>query len=216
MRLYNVLKSSLSLTKSELKSYSLAHEIKINGEIMPLSSIVGDADIITIDDKIIEIPKFHYFLYYKPRGVLSTVSYKENSYIHQIPISYKVTPAGRLDKESEGLMILSNDGAFLNELTGDQSIHEKEYIVKVNKIITDEFLINMQKSYFMDNKYTKPAKVKKIDDTTFSIILYEGLYHQIRRLVKICNNSVEELKRIRIGSYHLGSMNPKDFIEFKK
>ena len=213
MRLYNLLKNTLNLTKVELKEYSNIHNITVNGNNVPLSTILNDSDIILIDGKKIEKLPNVYYLYYKPRGILSTISDNPNSYINVINLEYKVTPAGRLDKESEGLMILSNDGHFLNEITGDSSIHEKEYIVKTEKIITEEFLISMQKSYLMDGRMTKPAKVYKIDDYTFDIILFEGLYHQIRRLVKISNNCVSELKRIRIGSYLLNDMKPGDIIK---
>ena len=216
MRLYNFLKNTLGLTKQELIEYLKHHEVKVNDLILPSSTILKDSDIVFIDGKKIDPIPMKYYLYYKPRGILSTVSNLENSYINHIRLPYKVTPAGRLDKESEGLMILSNDGKFLNEIAGDSFLHEKEYIVVVNKRIDDEFIMNMQKSYLMDGRMTKPAKVKKLDDYTFNIILYEGLYHQIRRLVKISNNSVKELKRIRIANYYLSNMAPGDLIEFKK
>lgn len=215
MRLYNLLKNSLGLTRLELTEYMNKHKVTVNNIIVPLSTIINPNDIISIDGNKIEMIQFHYYLYYKPRGILSTISNKDTSYINQINIPFKVTPAGRLDKESEGLMVLSNDGNFLNKITGDKNEHEKEYIVKVSKSITIDFLNDMGKSYLMDGKMTKPAKVKKIDDYTFSIILFEGLYHQIRRLVQICNNNVVELKRIRISDYYLNDMKPGDIIEFK-
>lgn len=215
MRLYNLLKNSLGLTRLELTEYVKGHHITVNDIEVPLSKILEPSDIILIDGEKIDMPSFHYYLYYKPRGILSTVSDKEDSYINQIHIPFKVTPAGRLDKESEGLMILSNDGNFLNQITGDKNNHEKEYIVRVSKKITKEFLAGMEKSYLMDGKMTKPARVQQIDDYTFSILLFEGLYHQIRRLVKICDNKVVELKRIRISIYYLNDMKPGDIIEFK-
>ena len=215
MRLYNLLKNSLGLTKLELKEYLLNHDVTVNGIHVPSSTILKDSDIILVDGKEIKSNPFIYYLYYKPRGILSTISDKDNSYINQIKVPYKVSPAGRLDKDSLGLMILSNDGQFLNEVTGDKSILEKEYIVKVEYKVTDEFLSLMSKSYTMDDRITTPAIVKKIDDYTISVILYEGIYHQVRRLVKLSKNKVLELKRIRIGNYHLNDMKPNDLIEFK-
>ena len=215
MRLYNYLKNTLNLTKSELSKYILENEITVNDKVIPISSTICDTDIIKINGSILENVPFIYYLYYKPRGILSTVSLKKESYINNINTKYKVTPAGRLDKESEGLMILSNDGAFINLFTGDKFIHEKEYIVKLKNKIDDNFILGMSKSYILDNRETKPAIVKMIDDYTISIILYEGIYHQIRRLVKINKNSVLELKRIRIGNYNLGNMKPGDLIEIK-
>ena len=213
MRLYNYLKNTLGLTKSELTIFLEKNNITVNDKIIKPSSIINSNDIIKVNGKVLEPVKFLYYLYYKPRGILSTVSSKENSYINHINVKNKISPAGKLDKESEGLMILSNDGAFLNQFTGDSFTHEKEYIVKVKYKITDDFFIGMGQSYFMDGRNTLPAKVFKLDDYTFSIVLFEGLYHQIRRLVHINHNSVLELKRIRIGDYKLNDMKPGDLIE---
>lgn len=215
MRLYSILKNSLKLTKKELNEYVKNHRITVNGDEVPFTSTIEDIDIVEIDGKRIQAIPFYYYLYYKPRGVLSTISKDPRSYIHQINLPHKVSPAGRLDKDSEGLMILSNDGKFLNEITGDSSILDKEYIVKVKYKITNEFIESMKKSYSMDGKMTTPAKVFKIDDYTCKVILYEGIYHQIRRLVKNSSNIVIELKRCRIGNYHLGNMAPNELIEFK-
>ena len=195
MRLYSILKNSLKLTKKELNEYVKNHRITVNGVTVPFTSTIEDIDIVEIDGKRIQAIPFYYYLYYKPRGVLSTISKDPRSYIHQINLPHKVSPAGRLDKDSEGLMILSNDGKFLNEITGDSSILDKEYIVKVKYKITNEFIESMKKSYSMDGKMTTPAKVFKIDDYTCKVILYEGIYHQIRRLVKISSNLVIELKK---------------------
>ena len=125
MRLYSILKNSLKLTKKELNEYVKNHRITVNGDEVPFTSTIEDIDIVEIDGKRIQAIPFYYYLYYKPRGVLSTISKDPRSYIHQINLPHKVSPAGRLDKDSEGLMILSNDGKFLNEITGDSSILDK-------------------------------------------------------------------------------------------
>lgn len=215
MRVYNLLKNSLGLTKSNLNSFLEENEITVNDRIVPPSTVLKDNDIVKVNGKELKPIPFYYYLYYKPRGILSTISNRKESYIHHIKLPYKVTPAGRLDKNSEGLMLLSNDGKFLNEFTGDDFIHEKEYYVKLKYPINEEFIEGMGKSYFMDGRWTKEGIVKKLDEYTISIILYEGLYHQIRRLVHMNKNSVLELKRIRVGSYTLDSMKPGDLIEIK-
>ena len=210
MRLYHLLKTNFHVTRQELNTFIKTHNILINNHKANLSDIINDNDIVTVDNKIIEnIPKVIY-LYYKPIGVTSVISNKDDSYIKHINIKKRVFPAGRLDKMSEGLLVLTNDHKLLNDITNDKTIYDKEYIVKVKNIITDKFIIDMQKSHLLDNKYTKEAKVKKIDDYTFSIILYEGMYHQIRRMVKMNNNYVINLKRIRIGNFKLDGLNPKD------
>lgn len=210
MRLYHLLKTNFHITKQELNTFIKTHNVLINNHKANLSDIIYDNDIVTVDNKIIEnIPKVIY-LYYKPIGITSVISNKDDSYIKHINIKERVFPAGRLDKMSEGLLVLTNDHKLLNDITNDKTIYDKEYIVKVKNIITDKFIIDMQKSHLLDNKYTKEAKVKKIDNYTFSIILYEGMYHQIRRMVKMNNNYVINLKRIRIGNFKLDGLNPKD------
>ena len=206
MRLYNLLKIKYHLTKKELSDFTKLHNIRINNESAKLSSIINDNDKVFIDDILIDKPSFVYYLYNKPKGITSVISNKDDSYIKHINVKERVFPAGRLDKDSNGLLFLSNDPEMLNLITKDKSLYDKEYIVTTSKIITDDFIINMQKPHILDNKMTTPAKVYKIDNYNFTIILYEGMYHQIRRMVKMNNNKVIELKRIRIGKYKLDNI----------
>ena len=207
MRLYNLLKIKYHLTKKELSDFVKLHKITINNESCSLSTIINDSDKVYIDDILIDKPIFVYYLYNKPKGITSVISNKDDSYIKHINVKERVFPAGRLDKDSNGLLFLSNDPEMLNEITKDKTIYDKEYIVTVKNLITKEFLTNMSKAHNLDNKMTTPAKVKRIDDYNFNIILYEGMYHQIRRMVKMNNNKVIELKRIRIGKYKLDDIN---------
>lgn len=141
---------------------------------------------------------------YKPRGVETSKTHPDNNDIHDLfPELADLAPIGRLDKDSEGLILLSNDGVIARIITGQHSDIEKEYIVTVREIVTDESIHLMSQGIMLDNKITLPAVVKKINDHTFSIILQEGRKHQIRRMADACHLTIENLKRIRIGEITL-------------
>ena len=151
---------------------------------------------------------------YKPKGVISDIKDKDNSYINFINSKYKLMPCGRLDKESEGLMILTNDGMFINDILNNDK--EKEYIVEVENKITDDFIKNIEKPIIIKGKTTLPIKAKIIDDYHIDMILKDGRYHQIRRAVQSNNNRVVNLKRIRIGSYTISDLQIGEIREIKK
>ena len=208
MRLFTYFKIYAGLTKNELLKYYKENKITVNGKKEGIRYIVKDSDIIMLDGKIINSFPFEYYLYYKPKGILSIINDSKESYINNINIKAKMSLAGRLDKDSEGLMILTNDGKFINELMKNDNKIEKEYIVTLKYPITDEFMLDITKSHILRNKPTTPIIAKKIDEYTVSMILFEGFYHQIRKIVIMSKNSVVGLKRIRINNYVLGDLKP--------
>lgn len=210
MRLYHLLKTYYHLTKTELNDFVLNHKILINEKETNLSTVIGDNDIVSVDGNIISHPENVIYLYHKPRGVTSVISDKEDSYIFHIDVSERVFPAGRLDKDSEGLLLLTNNHQLLNEITKNKTIYDKEYIVKCRNEINQDFLKGLEKPQYIGTRLTKECKTKYIDNYTFSIILYEGMYHQIRKLVKQNGNTVVELKRIRIGKYLLDDLKENE------
>lgn len=215
MRLYKYLKAFGGFTKSEIKTLQNQKLIYVNGEIKGFLYEIKNDDEVIVDNKIIKSIQFSYFAYYKPKGILSDISDKFNSYINYLPVDYKLMPAGRLDKESEGLMILTNDGDFINEIMSPNN-HKKEYIVTLKNKITDDFIENLKKSYVLKNRITTPFIVNIIDDYTINLILHEGIYHQIRKIISLNNNCVLNLKRIRIGNLKINDLNPGEFKEIKK
>ena len=214
MRLYKYIKVFAGLTQSEVKVLYENGHILVNDKLYPFSYNIKENDIVKLNGKIIERIPFVYYLYYKPKGILSDISKDPCSYQFHIDKDIKLMPAGRLDKDSEGLMILTNDGAFINFLT--KSNIEKEYIVRLDKKVDDAFLKNVIKPIVIKSKATKKMMVEKIDDYTIKLILFDGRYHQIRRSVKASFNKVISLKRIRIGSYLLSDMRPNELKEIKK
>lgn len=201
MRLYNFLKNKYNLSKSELNNFYNNHTILLDDTKATLLSII-DTKVLKIDNQIIDTNiELVYYMYNKPIGVECTNNTNIDNNIKSIVnIKERVFPIGRLDKDSRGLIILTNDQAICNEVLNKDNHIEKEYIVKVDKIITEEFITNMSRGVSILNRITKPCIVKRIDDYTFDIILKEGLNRQIRRMCKALNYTVIDLQRIRFGS----------------
>ncbi len=216
MKLFTYAKIYGNYTKSEITKLYNEGKILINNELLPLSCPVRENDIVTIDNIVIKNDiEFKYYKYYKPRGVLSVINDKPESFINFIDSEIKLSPAGRLDKESEGLIILSNDGKFINELINSDKAHEKEYIVEVKYPITSDFLEKIKKPHLIRGRLTTPMLIKRLDAFHLALVLYEGIYHQIRTIIKNSNNTVLSLKRIRIKNYTLDDMKPNELIEIK-
>jgi len=208
MRLFNYVKIYYSITKEKLNELYNNNLILVNGKKEKLTYKLKDTDIVTCENKIIEKFPFSYYLYNKPRGILSMISDKPESYMNNINVDTKLMVSGRLDKDSEGLLILTNDPEFINEISGDKSLYDKEYIVKLKYEISSSFIERMNGEFEFRNKKTKPIKLNIIDNYNFKIILNEGMYHQIRKMVIESGNRVDSLKRIRIGKYELGNLKP--------
>lgn len=208
MRLFNYVKIYNSITKEKLNELYSNNLILVNGKKEKLTYKLKDTDIVSCDGKIIEKFPFSYYLYNKPRGILSMISDKPESYMNNIDVKTKLMVAGRLDKDSEGLLILTNDPEFLNQISGNKTIYDKEYVVKLKYEITSSFIEKMNGEFEFRNKKTKPIKFNMIDNYNFKIILNEGMYHQIRKMVIESGNRVDTLKRIRIGKYILGDLQP--------
>lgn len=151
----------------------------------------------------------------KPAGIVCTGDMKvKNNIIHFLHYPVRVTYAGRLDKDSEGLLIMTNDGDLINGMMRARYAHEKEYKVRVNKEVTPELIEKMSRGVHIRDKeknldaVTRPCTVKKTGKYTFSIILTQGLNRQIRRMCEALGYKVDVLKRIRIMNVELGDLKP--------
>ena len=215
MRLYTYIKTFAGLTKSELNELHHKNLITVNGKIEKLTYQVKHNDLILVDGKEIKKISYEYYLYYKPIGVLSVIKDSTDSYIKKINKDNRLVPAGRLDKESEGLMLLTNDGEYINDICTNTNI-KKEYIVTLKYKITDSFLKDIEKPIIIKGKVTNPIKARKIDDYKVTMILTDGKYHQIRRVISTNGNVVINLKRIRIGNYTLDDMIPGEIKKIKR
>lgn len=174
--------------------------VKVNNKIPELGQKVSDSDSITVDGQpIIQKTERVYMAFHKPVGITSTTDLKDpDNMIDYINYPERIFHIGRLDKQSEGLIFLTNDGDIVNKILRAENGHEKEYIVTVNKKITAEFLDKMSKGVPILDTVTLPCKIEKINKVTFRIILTQGLNRQIRRMCEALDYHVLKLKRIRI------------------
>lgn len=148
-------------------------------------------------------------LYHKPVGVECTANPDVRSnIIDAIGYEKRIYPIGRLDKNSEGLILLTNDGSLVNPMMKGASCHEKEYIVSVNKPITEAFVKKMSGGMYLEelDRTTRPCEVEQTGKHTFRIVLTQGFNRQIRRMCKACGYSVSRLKRIRVMNFQLGRL----------
>jgi len=175
--------------------------VTINGIVPELGTKVSPDDEVRIDGKLIREKNVKpvYLAFNKPVGIECTTNLEvRNNIVDYINYATRIFPIGRLDKASEGLIFMTNDGDIVNKILRARNNHEKEYTVTVNKLITDRFIEKMGNGIPILDTVTKKCKVEKISSTTFKIILTQGLNRQIRRMTEYLGYDVVALKRIRI------------------
>jgi len=194
-----------------------AGRVLINGKKAELGSRVTDKDEVTLDGKVVKPEEKKVVAYYKPVGVTCTEADVHANVTLTEAFKYptRLTYAGRLDEDSEGLLIMTNDGDLIHVMMCGSNNHEKEYIVTVDKDIEPIIFERMQKGIFLFdlNVETKPCKVVPVDLRTFKITLTQGLNRQIRRMCFECGLDVVSLKRIRVCNILLGDLKPNEYRE---
>lgn len=182
--------------------------VTINGTIAEAGSKVTEKDNVKLDGKsLTKKDKRVYIALNKPTGITCTTEKKVNGNIVDfINYSKRIFPIGRLDKESEGLIFLTNDGDIVNKILRAGNNHEKEYVVTVDKPITSKFINGMSSGVPILNTITKPCKVTKESSHVFRIILTQGLNRQIRRMCESFGYNVLKLKRVRIMNVTLDNL----------
>ncbi len=181
--------------------------IKINGQVPEMGTKVSDEDVVEVDGKPIRESqeKPVYIAFNKPVGIVCTTDTKRerDNIIEYINHPQRIFPIGRLDKPSEGLILLTNDGDIVNKILRSKNNNEKEYLVRVDKPINTKFLEKMRNGVPILDTVTKKCEVEKINDMTFRIVLTQGLNRQIRRMCEFLGYEVKKLKRIRIMNIKL-------------
>ncbi len=186
-----------------------AGRVKINGKIPEMGTKIAPGDEVRVDDTIIKNTKdkFVYLAFNKPVGIVCTTDTRveKDNIIDFINYHKRVFPIGRLDKPSEGLILLTDDGDIVNKILRASNNHEKEYIVTVDKPISQTFVKRMSGGIYLEElgQRTRKCEVRKLDTYTFSIVLTQGLNRQIRRMCTYLNYNVRTLKRIRIMNISL-------------
>lgn len=196
----NKLFSNLGIcSRKETNKLIEEKRVIVNGELCIPGQWVEYSDSILIDNKPIKAKEKIYIALNKPVGITCTASNKvEDNIIDYMNYPEYIFPVGRLDKESQGLILLTNDGDLANKILESENEHEKEYLVTVNKPFGDEFIEMMSKGVKILDTITKPCAVSRISEDTFKIILTQGLNKQIRRMSKAFGYIVIKLERIRI------------------
>ncbi len=212
-------------SRREAKALITSGKIKVNDTIIRETGYGIDPEKDKISLKDLSLVLKEALLVYKPRGIETSKTSDGNKDIHdRLPALAHLSPIGRLDKDSEGLIILSNDGTLARALTKENSAVEKEYLVFVRELVTPDAVTKLSSGIMLDSIKTKRALVKKVSKNSFTIVLTEGRKHQIRRMCDACRLTIESLVRIRIGHLKIGSMksgfvkriSPKDIEQLKK
>jgi len=193
-----------------------ASEIKVNGEIVtnPATQIFPGDEVVWRKKAIKPIEEKTYIALHKPIGFTTTFSdrYAEKLITDLLPTDlHHLKYAGRLDRETSGLVLMSNDGEFVYVLTHPSENKEKEYKVTVQKHLTEEQIAQLESGIILDGKKTAPAKVHSVSDKDFYLIITEGRNRQIRRMCEVIKNPVVRLRRVRMGEIELGNLKGGKF-----
>lgn len=183
--------------------------VTVNGKHPVMGTKVSSTDEVSVDGKVVSIKKKSrvYIAFNKPVGVVCTTNTRveKNNIIDFINYPSRIFPIGRLDKDSEGLILLTDDGDIVNKILRSSNNHEKEYIVRVDKPISQTFVKRMSEGVPILDTMTKPCRVQKLSRDSFKIVLTQGLNRQIRRMCSYLDYEVESLKRVRIMNINLMS-----------
>lgn len=218
VRLNKYLSGQGICSRREADKYIEARKVTINGHIAGMGEKVDGTEEILFDGRLVSAAREEKIVLAmnKPAGIVCSSKEKDNI-IDYLKYPKRVYPVGRLDKDSTGLILLTNDGELMNEILKARNYHEKEYEVCVRERITADFIRGMSEGVWLSELgvKTRPCKVKKVDAYTFRIILTQGLNRQIRRMCAYFNFRVVTLKRIRIMNIQLGDLKEGEWREIK-
>lgn len=187
-----------------------AGRVTINGRVAEMGDKVLPGDKVFFGKKSVSREEEEILLVVnKPSGIVCTAEKRErNNIVDFLNYPKRIYPIGRLDKDSHGLLLMTNQGELVNKIMRAGNLHEKEYIVKVNRDITPDFLEKMSKGVYLKelDATTRPCPVEKVGKRTFRIVLTQGMNRQIRRMCENFNYRVMDLKRVRIMNIRLGDL----------
>lgn len=208
MRLNKYISETGVCSRREADKWIEAGRVTLNGSLAALGTVVGDGDEVRIDGEPIGIKKKPiYIALNKPPGITCTTEANvEGNIIDLVGHPERIFPIGRLDKDSQGLILLTNDGGIVNEILRAENNHEKEYVVTVDRPITDLSLAMMADGVKIMGVKTKPCRVSRIDQLSFRMILTQGLNRQIRRMCSALGYRAQRLQRVRIMNIRLGDL----------
>ncbi|MCZ2259067.1 pseudouridine synthase [Sporosarcina sp. G11-34] len=214
MRLNQFISSSGFCSRRRADLFIKEQKVTVNGQIIKLGHVINKGDRVEVDGQLILAKENDiYIMLNKPPGVTcTTASHIEGNIIDFVNYPEQIFPVGRLDKQSEGLILLTDDGSIVNALLREENNQEKDYIVTVDKKVTEGFIESMSAGVDIynprkkQNTMTKRCKVVQIDDYSFKITLSQGLNRQIRRMCRRFQYTVTKLQRVRIKNISLGQL----------
>lgn len=219
VRLNKFLSESGFCSRREADRLIEAGKVKVDGltasmgmKVKPGQQVEADGTVIGGKDRPVVL------LVNKPRGIVCTTSDKDRAenIVEFLNYPVRIYPVGRLDKDSEGLLLMTNQGELVNQILKGRYGHEKEYLVTVNKEITASFLERMRKGVKILDTVTRPCTVEQTGEKSFRIILTQGLNRQIRRMCEALGYQVRTLKRVRIMNLKLGTLKTGEYREITK
>jgi len=211
VRLNKYLSESGACSRREADTLISEGRVTVNGKPAALGTQVNEGDDVRLDGDRVggarKNKKPVYIALNKPTGITCTTErHVAGNIIDFVNHAERIFPIGRLDKDSEGLILLTNDGDIVNEVLRAENAHEKEYIVSVDHALTPEFLDQMAAGVRLSDATTKPCKVAKLGSKVFKILLTQGLNRQIRRMCEALGYTVVTLQRVRIMHIRLGEL----------
>lgn len=208
MRINKLLSNMGFCSRKEAARFIEDKRVIVNGELCIPGQWVEEEDIVLVDNELITPKDKVYIALNKPIGITCTAASEvENNIIAFMNYPEYIFPVGRLDKESQGLILMTNDGDLANKILESENEHEKEYIVTVNKAFDEEFLKGMSTGVNILGTVTRPCILTRVNEDTFKIILTQGLNKQIRRMTKVFGYNVVKLKRIRIMNINIDGID---------
>jgi 23S rRNA pseudouridine2605 synthase len=181
--------------------------VKVNSKVITIGDQASEDDKIYVDDKLVSMDEKIYLMFNKPIHCVTALEDKQHRTImHYINVKERIFPIGRLDYNTSGLLLLTNDGDFANNVMHPRYEIKKTYLVETEDSITGDSIREIERGVILEDGKTSPAKVKKIEDNLIEITIHEGKNRIIKRMVKELGYKVNSLKRIRVGSLELGDL----------
>lgn len=209
-------------TRSEVKNLLKNRKVTINDkiEVSPKVKIDLEKDIVCVSGEKLEYKEYRYYLMYKPAGYITATEDRYNKTVMELLPSWVIkknlVPVGRLDKDTEGLLLFTNDGQTNHSLLSPKNHVEKKYYCRLREEIKDEDINELEKGvYILDNYLTKEAKVEKIGEKEIYLTIVEGKFHQVKEMLKAVGNEVVYLRRDTFGSLTIDKLNIGQVIEIE-
>jgi 23S rRNA pseudouridine2604 synthase len=214
MRLNKYISDCGHCSRREADRLIAARKVSLNGQVARIGDTYAEGDEVLVEGQRLQVRaattgtrKHVYIALYKPVGITCTTeSAVKGNIIDFVDHAQRIFPIGRLDKDSEGLILLTSNGDIVNELLRSENNHEKEYLVAVNRPVTDGFLAGMARGVRIHGQMTKPCRTQKIAKFGFRIVLTQGLNRQIRLMAAAFGYRVRQLCRVRIVNVKLGAL----------